>query len=178
MGRLQHQSILFWIFSDTFFKNIFFFLVFSFVYNDIELWATFIMVSVRTVLWLIFSITSRHEDVFSLVKAITTFIKNFILADQCIHFSYRTSHGWSFWNFYRLSYFWFIDNATNIIVSWKNSLNIKFFQRDQRVWSCSGFIITQAQLPMRIFAPNPRLLLWCDCIVIFVSENQIDKGRW
>jgi hypothetical protein len=170
--------MLFWIFADTFFKSIIFFLVFPFVDNDIELWATFIMVGVWTVLRLIFSITNGHEDVFGLVKAITTFIQNFILADQCIHFPYRASHGWSFWNFYRLSYFWFIDNAANIIVSWINSLNIKFFQRDQRVWSCSGFVIAKAQLPMGIFAPNPRLLLWCDCVIVFVSKNQVDKGRW
>jgi hypothetical protein len=56
--------------------------------------------------------------------------------------------------------------------------NVKLFQRNQRVKSRSGFIIAQAQLSMCVFAPDPRLLFWCDCVIVFVSDNQVNKGRW
>lgn len=60
MGRVQYQSMLLVIFCNTSLENVILVVFFLFVYNDIDLWAAFVLISARTMFWLIFCISNWH----------------------------------------------------------------------------------------------------------------------
>jgi hypothetical protein len=164
-------------FGGTSLEKIIFFLGLLFVDNYIDFWAAFVIISSWAVLRLIFSVSNGHEKFFGLVEAISILVEVWVLADKRFDLSNGASYRWYLWYFIRLAYSCIIDDTAYVIVSCKNLFYIKLFHRYQRIKAVSRLIVTQAQLSMSVFAPYPSLLFICDRIIVFISQNQVNKGR-